>query len=162
MLHFREKKINTAIDCAKINFCQAWKQQVRSSCQREINPVLWDWPLREHRCTVSCVVLIGSRGIVVYVSKAVKDQLSLLNVILTFLASVLSVVEWWIWKGEMFSTVHSRLQSDLALSLEHIFVFLGKFTLFLPRLLLFSLLFHKFPLIFQGIFLFWSIHDQKL
>lgn len=41
---------------------------------------------------VSSVVLIGSRGIMDYVSTAFKDQLSLLNVILTFSVSILSIV----------------------------------------------------------------------
>lgn len=43
-----------------------------------------------------------------YVSTAFKDQLSLLNVILTFSISVLSdVVEWL--KAELYSTVPRRL-----------------------------------------------------
>lgn len=57
---------------------------------------------------VSSVVLIGSRSIMDYVSTAFKDQLSLLNVILTFSISVLSdVVEWL--KAELYSTVPRRL-----------------------------------------------------
>lgn len=41
---------------------------------------------------VSSVVLIGCRGIVDCVRTVFRDQLSLLNVILTFSVSVLSIV----------------------------------------------------------------------
>lgn len=94
-----------------------------------MRPFLWCWPLQEHHHMISWVVLIGSRGIMDYINTAFKDQLSLLNVVLTFSVSVpFVVVEWWTWKaGVTQSCPWARLHFLLFLLFCEILVFLCEY-----------------------------------